>query len=79
LAKDPAIADLAQKSAGFRRSLAPSLLASLADLVPSMNCYYSNLIEGHNTHPVDIACPGISREQWAAPEVMQMVETVAFA
>ena len=19
-----------------------------------MNCYYSNLIEGHNTHPVDI-------------------------
>ncbi|ASV84481.1 hypothetical protein CES85_5275 [Ochrobactrum quorumnocens] len=26
----------------------------LADLVRSMNCYYSNLIEGHNTHPVDI-------------------------
>jgi len=19
-----------------------------------MNCYYSNLIEGHNTHPIDI-------------------------
>ena len=28
--------------------------AALADLVRSMNCYYSNLIEGHNTHPVDI-------------------------
>jgi Fic family protein len=46
--------DLAQKSAGFRRSLPESLVASLADLVRSMNCYYSNLIEGHNTHPVDI-------------------------
>src|SRR5258708_19881976 len=46
--------DLAQKSAGFRRSLPPSLLASLADLVRAMNCYYSNLIEGHDTHPIDI-------------------------
>jgi Fic family protein len=46
--------DLTQKSAGFRRSLPPSLLTSLADLVRSMNCYYSNLIEGHDTHPVDI-------------------------
>lgn len=46
--------DLAQKSAGFRRSLPASLVASLADLVRSMNCYYSNLIEGHNTHPIDI-------------------------
>ena len=46
--------DLAQKSAGFRHSLPSSLLSSLADLVRSMNCYYSNLIEGHDTHPVDI-------------------------
>src|SRR5665811_2270758 len=46
--------DLSQKSAGFRRSLPASLLASLAYLVRSMNCYYSNLIEGHDTHPVDI-------------------------
>jgi Fic family protein len=46
--------ELAQKSAGFRRSLANSLLSSLADLVRAMNCYYSNLIEGHDTHPIDI-------------------------
>ena len=46
--------DLAQKAAGFRRSLPESLLGSLADLVRAMNCYYSNLIEGHDTHPVDI-------------------------
>src|SRR3954469_14886981 len=46
--------ELAQKSAGFRRSLPESLLASLADLVRAMNCHYSNLIEGHDTHPIDI-------------------------
>ena len=46
--------DLAQKSAGFRRSLPESLVTSLADLVRSMNCYYSNLIEGHDTHPIEI-------------------------
>ncbi len=46
--------ELAQKSAGFRRSLPASLVSSLADLVRSIDCYYSNLIEGHDTHPVDI-------------------------
>ena len=46
--------ELAQKSAGFRRSLPESLLGALADLVRGTNCYYSNLIEGHDTHPVDI-------------------------
>lgn len=46
--------ELVAKSSGFRRSLQPSIAASLADLVRSMNCYYSNLIEGHDTHPIDI-------------------------
>ena len=46
--------ELAQKSAGFRHSLPANILTSLADLVRSMNCYYSNLIEGHDTHPIDI-------------------------
>src|SRR5436309_10274566 len=46
--------ELAQKAAGFRRSLPERLVTSLADLVRAMNCYYSNLIEGHETHPVDI-------------------------
>jgi Fic family protein len=46
--------ELVAKSAGFRRSLPNSLLSSLADLVRAMNCYYSNLIEGHDTHPIDI-------------------------
>jgi Fic family protein len=46
--------ELAARSAGFRRSLPQGVVVALADLVRAMNCYYSNLIEGHNTHPVDI-------------------------
>ena len=46
--------ELAASSAGFRRSLPAGVVKALADLVRAMNCYYSNLIEGHDTHPVDI-------------------------
>ena len=46
--------ELAACAAGFRRGLPPGVPAALADLVRAMNCYYSNLIEGHDTHPVDI-------------------------
>ena len=54
----PALSDiaveLAAASAGLRRSLPIGVTQALADLVRAMNCYYSNLIEGHDTHPVDI-------------------------
>ena len=46
--------ELTAKSTGFRRSLPEGMVSSLSDLVRSMNCYYSNLIESHDTHPVDI-------------------------
>ena len=46
--------ELASKAAGFRRSLPSGISNALAKLVRAMNCYYSNLIEGHNTHPVEI-------------------------
>lgn len=46
--------DLAARAAGFRRSLPAGVRDALGDLVRSMNCYYSNLIEGHDTHPVEI-------------------------
>jgi Fic family protein len=53
-----ALADLAVEltaaSTGLRRSLPDGIVKALSDLVRSMNCYYSNLIEGHDTHPVDI-------------------------
>ena len=45
--------------------LHPRTAASLASLVRVMNCYYSNLIEGHNTRPRDIEralrAKGVSR------------------
>ena len=46
--------DLATKSFGFRHSLPSAIQTGLANLVRTMNCYYSNLIEGHNTHPIEI-------------------------
>jgi Fic family protein len=46
--------ELVSRSAGFRRSLPPGIVTALANLVRSMNCYYSNLIEGHDTHPIEI-------------------------
>jgi Fic family protein len=54
----PALSDLsielAARTSGFRRSLPPGVSTALAELVRAMNCYYSNLIEGHETHPIDI-------------------------
>lgn len=43
-----------QRAAAFRSRLPDGLVEPLSNLVREMNCYYSNLIEGHNTHPVDI-------------------------
>src|SRR5262245_30154827 len=48
------VVELAAQASSFRRSLPVSVLMALANLVRAMNCYYSNLIEGHDTHPVDI-------------------------
>lgn len=48
------IADLASSAASLGARLHPHSAASLAELVRLMNCYYSNLIEGHNTRPLDI-------------------------
>jgi Fic family protein len=46
--------ELAQRSASFKARLPVGMAPALAALVRSMNCYYSNLIEGHATHPIDI-------------------------
>ena len=45
---------LTQRAAAFRSRLPEGLIEPLSSLVREMNCYYSNLIEGHNTHPIDI-------------------------
>jgi hypothetical protein len=46
--------DLVGKANGLAGRLNPGMRASVGDLVRSVNCYYSNLIEGHNTFPIDI-------------------------
>ena len=47
------VAEVAAKSAILGDKLHPATAASLAGLVRIMNCSYSNLIEGNNTHPRD--------------------------
>ncbi len=46
--------DLAREASELSGQLHPVVRVSVADFVRSMNCYYSNLIEGHNTDPRDI-------------------------
>jgi len=46
--------ELIAKSSALGSQLKPAVVESIGDLVRSMNCYYSNLIEGHNTHLRDI-------------------------
>lgn len=48
------VAELLKKASYLAGSLRPEIANSIGTLVRSMNCYYSNLIEGHNTHPHDI-------------------------
>ncbi len=43
------VASLSAASSKLGTRLHPRSAASLADAVRIMNCYYSNLIEGHNT------------------------------
>jgi Fic family protein len=45
---------LVSESVSLKSSMPPALVMALSDLVRSINCYYSNLIEGHDTHPIDI-------------------------
>ena len=46
--------DLISSSNALAGQIHPIVTESVGNLVRSMNCYYSNLIEGHDTHPRDI-------------------------
>ncbi len=46
--------DLAREASELSARLHPVVRLGVVELVRSMNCYYSNLIEGHYTHPRDI-------------------------
>lgn len=45
---------LVETSAELNGRLSPATLSGIAALLRVVNSYYSNLIEGHNTHPIDI-------------------------
>jgi Fic family protein len=46
--------DLTSKASSLAGQVNPVVAMAIGSLVRSMNCYYSNLIEGHDTHPRDI-------------------------
>jgi Fic family protein len=46
--------ELVRKSAALSKVLHPVTRAAVIDFLRSMNSYYSNLIEGHATHPIEI-------------------------
>src|SRR5258708_2217638 len=49
------VAELSAAAAKLSHALHPRTATNLAGIVRIMNTYYSNLIEGHNTRPRDIA------------------------
>lgn len=51
---EDAVLELSSEASGFAQQLNPTLRKTVGDLVRTMNCYYSNLIEGHNTELVAI-------------------------
>lgn len=52
---EPLIRKLVEVDNHLRGQVHPLTQVAVADLVRDMNCYYSNLIEGHRTLPIDIA------------------------
>jgi hypothetical protein len=76
-ALDDLVFDLVQKSSALASQLHPVVQRSVGDFVRSMNCYYSNLIEGHDTHPWDIA-RALAKDYASKPEKRHLqLEAVA--
>ena len=88
--KGPDLSELAievvRKASALSATLHPITRQGVVELVRSMNSYYSNLIEGHHTHPVDIekalakdystepARRALQKESAAHIEVQRLVE-----
>lgn len=51
---DDVCVDLVACASALAGRMHPVMRVSVGNLVRSMNCYYSNLIEGHDTHPISI-------------------------
>jgi Fic family protein len=48
------VIELLEKATKLSGTMNPITRAAIADFLRPMNSYYSNLIEGHDTHPLDI-------------------------
>src|SRR5712691_10401493 len=69
--------DLVSSAASLAVQLHPAIRSSVGDLVRSMNCYYSNLIEGHHTLPRDIE-RALAKQYSVEPEKRKLqLEAVA--
>lgn len=69
--------DLVQKSSALSAMLHPVVAQSIARLVRSMNCYYSNFIEGHDTYPFDI--DSALREEFSSEVKQRALQKEALA
>jgi len=70
--------DLATKASGLASQLPQAVRRGMGDLVRSMNCYYSNLIEGHDTHPRDID-RALARSDYSADSEKRALQIEAVA
>jgi len=69
--------ELVSSASSLAGQIHPLVQAGVGDLVRSMNCYYSNLIEGHNTLPRDIE-RALAHEYSSEPESRNLqLEAVA--
>jgi Fic/DOC family len=65
---------LTTAATGLKTSLPDGMVEAVGDLVRLMNCYYSNLIEGRNTHPIDIEralAEGFGRREAVVPGALR--------
>lgn len=69
--------ELARSALRLGSGLHSGTFAAVTRLLRTVNCYYSNLIEGHDTHPVDIE--RAMREQYAAGTHLRNLQLEALA
>ncbi len=70
-------AELLSSAAGLGHHVHPLTLRAVAELLRTVNCYYSNLIEGHNTHPIQIE--RAMRQEYAADSHLRELQMEARA